>query len=157
MRKRMLIGLATLVLLGGGVLWLLSPPRPNLIGALPAQDIEEITDIVWRRNIGQHPRILPNLSWASIRQLPFAVRHRWSIRIGSIDVADDGSVEVRAGDTKAGTTYMLKKEPTGWEVVSRRFWKSVSVIHGLQQCAANGGARLPFQSPSPSSPSLRWS
>jgi hypothetical protein len=126
MRERVLIGLATLILLGGSVLWLLSPPRPRLTGTLPAQDLVDITDTV-RREMGQQPKILPDFSWASIRQLPRAVRHRWSDRILSIDVADDGSVEVRAGGAKRGTTYMLKKGTLRWEVISRRFWQSVSV------------------------------
>lgn len=129
MRKRVLIGLATLILLGGSVLWLLSP-RPRLTGTLPAQDLGDITDTV-RREMGQQPKILPDFSWASIRQLPRAVRHRWSDRILSIDVADDGSVQVRAGGPKRGTTYMLKKGTLRWEVISRRFWQSAFVTRRL--------------------------
>ncbi len=123
MRKRMLIGL-TILLLFGGALWLLSPSRPRPTGNLPAQDTAEITDRV-HREMGQQPKILPDLSWASIQKLPHGVRMRWSDRILSMDVAGDGTVEVRAGGVKGGTTYMLKKGPAGWEVISRRFWQSV--------------------------------
>jgi hypothetical protein len=131
----MIIGVAILAMLSGGALWLFSPSRPTPMGNLPARDIGEITDRI-RREMGQEPKIFPDLTWATIRKLPHALSRRWSDRILSMDVAGDGSVQVRAGGATAGTTYMLKKGRTGWEVVSRRFWQSVSVTQGLNRAAA---------------------
>jgi hypothetical protein len=52
-------------------------------------------------------------------------------------------VEVRAGGAKRGTTYMLKKGPLRWEVISRRFWQSVSVTLRPNKLASITDSREP--------------
>jgi hypothetical protein len=126
MRKGKLIGSAVALLLGVGALWLCLPPPPQIQGSLTPQDATAITSTV-HREMGRAQSIFPTFSWQSIRRLPGEIHRRRSDRILSIDVAADGTVEVRAGGAKKGTTYMLKKGPTKWEVINRRFWQSVCV------------------------------
>ena len=123
-RTCVVIGLVAGFLLGVGTLWLVSPPNVQVIGALAPKDVAEISELV-HREMGQGGPILPNYSWRSIRGAPREYLRRRSHRILSMDVAGDGTVEVRAGGSTAGTTYILRKGPAGWEVASRRFWKSL--------------------------------
>jgi hypothetical protein len=120
-QNRKLIAASVLVLLVAGSIELWPRSEPSVVGTLSARDVAAISRIVraemWRE-------VLPNLSWAAIRDLPSSIRRRWSERILSINIWRDGSVEVSTGVVDGSpfgivNNYVLKKRSKGWEIMSR--------------------------------------
>jgi hypothetical protein len=72
-----LIAASVLVLLVAGSIELWPRSESSVVGTLSARDVAAISRIVraemWRE-------VLPNLSWAAIKDLPSSIRRRWSER-----------------------------------------------------------------------------
>lgn len=126
MQNRKMIGASVLVLLVASGIALWQRSEPSVVGTLSARDVAAISRAVraemWRE-------VLPDLSLATIRNLPGSIRSRWSDSILSINVRPDGSVEVCTGVVEAplsgiGKNYELRKGPKGWKILSSSIWIS---------------------------------
>lgn len=126
MFKRILVGFAIVGLIVAGVILLRPEPQPHISGTLSSGDIAQITQIARSQ---MRRGIFPDFSWESAKQLPSALRRRWSDRILSIHVNADGTVEVHTGFTGgafggSGGVYRLRREPDGWRLMSIGSWIS---------------------------------
>ena len=130
MRKRITI-LLVIVVVGLSLVLVWRPrQQPEVFGTLPREDVSEIVRIV--RSEMRHD-LLPDFSFARIRELPSSIRRHWSDRVLSIHAETNGTVKVMTGVVRgpldgSGNTYKLKRGSKGWEITSRGFW-----ISGLER------------------------
>jgi len=130
MRKRVSIALGIVTLVIVGMIFLATTPQPRIriTGDLPAKDVTRVLQLVraeMRRDI------LPDLSWASVKDLPRTIRHYRSERLHSIDVQTNGTVCVQTVSDSSesyGSVYSLRRGREGWQIRESAWWMPSGIM-----------------------------
>jgi hypothetical protein len=119
MRKKWIIIPATTLLVVAVFLWVISRREPpvEVVGKLPEKDVAEITALL-KRDMAR--RILPDFSWQSVKHMPKALKHNFSIKLIAVVVNSASSVMAIAWLNTNGVphfTHIIEDNKDEWATI----------------------------------------